>query len=155
MRGTTWLVCDVSGSMLEAGKRFVIRTLVREVEQYFRLGYATEKDIKLLAWNNELEVLPWSPGDEVPTNLLQCCGSADIEALLTFFHNHPDDKFIVLSDGFWADDSQAALTRWKSQGNRDALRILKVGADANLRLKGSEVFKAEDLFAALDGWLGK
>ena len=40
---TLWLICDVSGSMLEAGKRLVVRGLVRQGEQYVRLGDAAER----------------------------------------------------------------------------------------------------------------
>lgn len=156
---TLWLVCDVSGSMLEAGKRFVVRGLVREAEQYLRLGYGrlgyrTGPDIELVAWNNEVRSLAWSPGDEVPVGLFDCGNSADGEALAQLLGVQTDDKFIVLTDGFWLEESRAAIRRWKEGLAPDALRVIKVGADANPRLKGPEVFEAEDFFAAMDGWLG-
>ncbi len=37
----------------------------------------------------------------------------------------------------------------------DALRIVKVGADANPKLGGGDVFEVEDFFAAMEGWLDK
>ena len=37
---SVWLVCDTSGSMIEGGKRLIMRGLVRQVEQFHRLGYA-------------------------------------------------------------------------------------------------------------------
>ncbi len=152
---TLWLVCDVSGSMLEAGKRLVVRSLVREIEQYIRLGYGTKPDIKLVAWSNDARSLTWSPEDEVPVDLFDCKNSADGEVLVKFLGGQGDDRFIVLTDGFWSDESRAAIKRWKEGLGLDALRVIKVGADANPELNGSEVFEAEDFLAAMDGWLGK
>jgi hypothetical protein len=151
---TLWLVCDVSGSMLEAGKRLVVRSLVREVEQYIRLGYGTRTDIKLVMWNNDAKSLAWSPEDEVPADLFDCKNSADGEVLVKFLGGQADDRFIVLTDGFWSDESRVAIERWKEGLSLDALRVIKAGADANPKLKGSDVFEAEDFFAAMDSWLG-
>jgi hypothetical protein len=152
---TLWLVCDVSGSMLEAGKRLVVRSLVREVEQYIRLGYGTKPDIKLVAWNNDAKSLDWSSEDEIPVDLFDCKNSADGGLLVKLHGDQADNKFIVLTDGFWSDESRAAIKRWKEGLSLDALRVIKVGADANPKLKGPDVFEAEDFFTAMDGWLDK
>lgn len=149
-----WLVCDTSGSMAEAGKRLIVRGLVREVEQYFRLGHAGKPDIRLVAWRRDATVLSWSPGDEVPIELFECRDSADGDALVRLLSDHGDDRFVVFTDGFWADESRGAIKRWMDAHDRGSLRILKVGTDANPRLKGPEVFEPEDFFAAVDGWLG-
>jgi hypothetical protein len=150
-----WLVCDVSGSMLEAGKRLVVRSLVREVEQYIRLGYGTKLDIRLVAWRDDAKCLAWSTGDEVPADLFDCKNPADGEVLVHLLGDQADDRFIVLTDGFWSDESRAAIKRWKAGLGRDALRVIKVGADANPKLNGPDVFEAEDFFAAMDSWLDK
>jgi hypothetical protein len=141
--------------MLEGGKRLIVRGLVREIEQYFRLGYAAKTDLKLVAWSDEAVTLAWFPGEEVPTNLIECRNSANGEALIRLISGKVDDRFVVFTDGFWADESRSAIRYWKDNLGRDALRIVKVGADANPKLKGSDVFEAEDLFAALDGWSEK
>ena len=62
-------------------------------------------------------------------------------------------KFLLITDGFWSQDDAKALKRWKEGLQTDTLRVIKIGADANPQLKGADVFAAEDLFAALDGWL--
>ncbi len=59
--GTVWLVCDTSGSMLEGGKRLIVRGLVRQVEQFLRLGYGPKKDLKLVLWNDEAASQTWNP----------------------------------------------------------------------------------------------
>jgi hypothetical protein len=156
-----WLVCDVSGSMLEAGKRLVVRGLVRQAEQYLRLGYATGHEISLVAWNNEVRPLDWFPGEEIPAELFDCGNSADGEALARFLADRPGDRFLILTDGFWTGQPRAAVARWRQALTPEALRIVTVGTDANPRLTdpeaadGTRVFESEDFLAALDGWLGR
>ena len=48
--GAIWLVCDTSGSMIEGGKRLIVRGLVRQVEQFFRLGYGRTRKLQLVLW---------------------------------------------------------------------------------------------------------
>jgi hypothetical protein len=97
--------------MLEGGKRFVVRTLINQVEQYFRLGYAQSTEIKIVAWNNQTRLIPWISGDEVPGEILDCSGSSDVEVLIQLCGEHVDDDFIVFSDGFWSESSQDTLKK--------------------------------------------
>ena len=98
--------------------------------------------------------MPGRPRDEVPVDLFDCKNSADGEVLAQLLGVQADDKFIVLTDGFWPE---RVTSRDQSDGKKDSvltrLRVIKVGADANPKLKGPEVFEAEDFFAAMDGWL--
>ncbi len=150
--GALWLVCDVSGSMVEAGKRFIASGLVREIELYVHLGYGGDRDIELIAWRDVPTRVEWSVQDEVPTALFECHGSSDAGALVRFLEVEADedDRVAVITDGFWTEESRAAIDRWRDGGK---LRIFTIGADANPRLKGAEVFDVEDFFAAMDGWL--
>lgn len=152
---SVWLVCDTSGSMVEGGKRLIMRGLVRQVEQFLRLGYGPKKDLKLVLWNDEATSPTWNPGDEVPGELLNCQGSAEGDALVQFLGTSSGAKVLILTDGFWPEASRDAIKRWKAGANPNALRIVKVGADANPKLKGPDVFEAEDFFAAMDGWLDR
>lgn len=148
-----WLVCDASGSMVEGGKRFIVRGLVREVEQYFRLGYAPRSELKLVSWQDRAVLLPWQPGDEVPAEQLECKGSGNAEALIRLVGATVGDRYVILSDGYWADKTRRELKRWSEGLSGDALRIIRIGADANPKLTGTDVFESEDVLAAMDGWL--
>jgi hypothetical protein len=128
--------------MLEGGKRLIVRGLVRQVEQYFRLGYCAKTDINLVVWNNDAKAVAWAPDDDLPLDLFDCKNSAHCEALVPLLGEQADDRFIVLTDGFWPDEPGVAIKRWKERLNQSALRIIKVGADANPRLKGPDVFEA-------------
>lgn len=152
---SVWLVCDTSGSMIESGKRLIMRGLVRKVEQFHRLGYAPKRELKLVLWSDETISHPWNPGEEIPSELVECSGSADGDALVRLVGESSDDKVLILTDGFWPDESRAAIKRWKGKIAPGALRIIKVGADANPKLEGADVFDAEDFFKAMEGWLDK
>ncbi len=147
-----YLICDISGSMSEGGKNLITRGIARAVEQYVRLGYGCA-DLKLVAWSQEASVVEWSPGKEFPPELLVCERIANAEALITLNGKQPDGKVLLITDGFWAQDDAKALKRWKESLQQGTLRVIKIGADANPHLKGMDVYAAEDLFAALDGWL--
>ncbi len=153
MKASIHIIVDVSGSMSEGGKHLIARGVARATEQYFRLGYG-RADLKLVAWNHEARVVEWIPNKEFPPEMLVCKKAANAQALINFFGEQPDGKVLLITDGFWLQDDAKSLKRWKENLQKDTLRIIKVGADANPLLKGADAFTAEDFFAALDGWLG-
>lgn len=148
---TIHLVWDTSGSMGEWGKVWVARGVARAIEQYLRLGYGMA-DLRLVAWGNEARILDWCSDEEFPSELLVSEGAASPKALISLFGAAPDGKVLLLTDGFWMQAGARELRRWKEQLQPDTLRVIKIGADANPQLKGEDVFAAEDLFSALEGW---
>ncbi len=152
MRDTLYMVVDVTGSMAEGGKSLIARGVARAAEQYLRLGYGCA-DLKLIAWSCDAQIVDWSPDQEFPSEMLVSKGAANAKALIALLDKHPRGKVVIVTDGFWAQAEAKALKRWKESLQPDTLRIIKVGADANPQLKGDGVFAADELFAALDGWL--
>lgn len=152
MKQTLWLVWDASGSVAENGNCFIARSVARMAEQYCRLGYGCA-DLKLVAWNREARVVDWIPDKEFPSEFLVCESAANAKALITLLGEQPDGKVLLITDGFWSQEDAKALKRWKESLQQDTVRVIKIGADANQQLKGADVFAAEDLFAALDGWM--
>lgn len=147
-----YIIVDVSGSMSEGGKHLIVRGVTRAMEQYSRLGFE-QADFKLVAWSKEARAVEWIPDKEFPSEMLVCKNAANAEALIAFLGDRPDGKVLLITDGFWSQNDSKALKRWKKSLQQNTLRIFKIGADANPQLKGADVFAAEDLFAALDGWL--
>jgi hypothetical protein len=152
MKPTLYIIVDVSGSMSEGGKHLISHGVGRAIEQYFRIGYG-HADLKLVAWCKVAQVVEWIPDKDFPLEMQVCKGAANTEALITLLGEQPDGKVLLITDGFWSQDDTKALKRWKESLQLDTLRVIKIGADANPQLKGTDVFAAEDLFAALDGWL--
>lgn len=149
---TTYLVCDLSGSMVENGKIFVVRNLIRTVDQVARLKNA-KHEVRLVLWSSQVEMLDWTPGNDVPQSLMRCrpsglSGAALAEALSVA----PEDFLMLFTDGYWSDDARKTLGALGGTLSKGHFRIVKIGEDAEPRVKGPSVFSAEDLLAALDGW---
>lgn len=152
---TLHLVCDISGSMGDGGKPFLMRTAVMAVVQWAWLGYG-RAEIRLCAWASEARYFQgWSAKHEFPAELLSCGGASNGAALIQLLGKKLDGKVLLLTDGFWSREDVKIFKQWKESLLPDTLRIIKIGADANPQLKGPDVFAAEDLFAALDCWLQK
>lgn len=150
------LVCDVSGSMGDSGKPFIMRTAVMTVAQWVRLGYG-RADIRLHAWASDVRRIDWSEERDYPAELLVCDGQSSGPALIEWLEGKSkggsDGKVMLLSDGFWSRDDAKLLKQWKARMQPDTLRVVKIGMDANPQLRGPDVFVSEDLFAVLDDWL--
>lgn len=149
---TLHLICDISGSMSDGGKPFIMRTLVTSVAQWVLYGYGYA-EVTLWAWGSEVRRIPgWDTRNEFPVELLSCEGTANGSSLVQSLGSKLDGKVLLLTDGFWSRDDARALKRWKDGLPSDTLRVIKIGADANPQIKGTDVFSSEELFAALDGW---
>ncbi len=148
-----YLICDTSGSLSGAGKSFIIRTVVTAIAQWGRFE-APAIELNLCAWASEIrQISDWNAKKEYPSELLDCKGTASGNALVQFFCEKPDTKILMLTDGFWSQEDEKAIKRWKKQLPLDTLRIIKIGVDANPSLKGEGIFTVEDFFSALDNWL--
>jgi hypothetical protein len=138
--------------MAEEGKCLIARGIARTVEQYLRLT-DSNIDLKLIAWGTEARYVEWNRNDEFPPEMLDCKGAVNVESLITLLGKQPDGKVLFITDGFWPVNDAKILKRWKNELLPETLHVIKAGADSNPQLKGTDVFSAEDLFAALDGWL--
>ncbi len=146
------LVCDTSGSMIEGGKPFIMRTLVTSVSQWTLYGHG-RTEITLWAWGSEAcRIAEWDTDSEFPDELLACAGNANGLSLIQSLGDKPDGKVLILTDGFWSQDDARSLRRWMDRLPSNTLRIIKIGPEANPQLKGMNTFASEELFAALDGW---
>jgi len=154
---TLHVVCDISGSMSEGGKPFILRTVATSVAQWLRLEYG-HAAIKLCAWATEARHCPdWNINNEFPEEMVICEGAANGTALVQLLGSEPDGKILILTDGYWTRDDAKTLNRWQEGLPPDTLRVIQIGADANPHLskglKGAKVFPAEEVLAVLDNWL--
>ena len=147
------LICDTSGSLSGAGKPFIIRAVVTAIAQWGRFE-APAIELNLCAWTSEIrQISDWNAKKEYPSELLDCKGATNGNALVQFFSEKPDTKILMLTDGFWSQEDEKVIKLWKKQLPLDTLRIIKIGVDANPSLKGEGIFTVEDFFSALDNWL--
>jgi len=150
---TLYLICDTSGSMSEDGKCLITRGTALAVGQYYRLGHG-KAELKLIAWSDDARIAEWIPENEYPPEMLDCKGAVDAESLIKLLGEQIGGKLLLITDGFWPPEVEKVLENWKNSLPIDTLRIIMIGADANvqLKVKGFKIFLAEDLFLALDGW---
>lgn len=149
---TLFLVCDTSGSMSEGGKPFITRTAVTTIAQWIHLAGGGAQ-VRLCAWGSEAVFSDWTITDDYPEHMLVCGGTSSATALTRLLGDSPDGKVLLLTDGFWSSTETRHLKQWRAGLPHHSVRFIKTGSDANPQLKGPDAFLAEDLFAALDGWL--
>jgi len=147
-----WLACDTSGSMVEGGKRLITRGLVRQIEQYFRFEYEEDVELRLAAWSDDIRPCAWNRDEEFPEELLECRGAASGDALVAFVDAHSGESFVLITDGFWSSSSLSTIRSLREKVGPEVLRILKTGLDANMSLRGADVFTSEEVLSLLSGW---
>jgi hypothetical protein len=138
--------------MVEGGKRFIMRTVVRSIEQYFRLGFGDAAKLRLIAWGDAAEVVAWPKGDDMPPRLLECDGAAAVESLTALIGHPQDEAIVIITDGYWSKKMRDALKQWRDTLPPKALSIIKTGSDANPLLKGDGIYTSENIFEALDSF---
>ena len=148
-----WLICDISGSMVEAGKRFQGRSLIREIEQLGRFGYIPDVDIRLATWGQEVIPCSWESDEEVPDQVLNCREASDITALAGFITERQDDRLIILSDCHWSLDSEDASIAAKLVCESESVRVVGLGADANMKVMNRAVIPCEESIVLIEVWL--
>ncbi|MBR0404553.1 MAG: hypothetical protein IJI68_05045 [Eggerthellaceae bacterium] len=142
------IVCDLSGSMMECGKRYAMNTALRTIDQYYQM-LNPDAEIKLLGWGDEIEYLQWMSGDDFPEKLLDCHGSSGVDTLIKELGDYLDAPVLILSDGYW-DDRDNEFESWAKSHDDGYVRVVLLGADANRRLDAPYVFTAENILAALE-----
>ena len=145
------IICDLSGSMMECGKRFIMQTAIRTIDQYYQLLNPSGAELKLVGWKSGLEELSWSSGEQPPDTLMDCSGSANVSALVTELGDYLDAPVIILTDGYW-DDPDDQFAHWADGIDDNYVRVIMLGADASNKLGRGYVFTAEALLAALEGF---
>ena len=148
MSENLWIIIDTSGSMLETGKRFIVRTFVRQVEQYIRY-YKNEINLKLVSVNDEIEIIDEDISkDDYPQQFMDCKGKFDAIKLIDKL-KQASGKFLLITDGF-SLNTYTAIKNWEKGLQKDVLRVVKIGEDISLLEKSN---KPEDIFQILDNWI--
>lgn len=138
---------------MEGGKSFALKNAVTTIAQWIRIE-EVQTQIRLYRWAAEIQALPnWSDKDEFPVELLSGSGQCMGQSLIQMLGASPDGKILILTDGLWSLQETRALKRWHESLPAEALRFIKIGADLHPQLKWADIFAAEELIAALDGWL--
>lgn len=146
------IIVDTSGSMVESGKRLIARGVIRQIEQYIRLGYSG-MNLQLFSISDKITPIEWNTKDEYPEVLFSCSGSLDLGALTNFVK--PEETLcLIVSDCSWSGRTMRKFLRGVDELPNDTVRIIKVGAEQSSSIKNIKVFESEDILLALEGWIG-
>ena len=149
---TLFIICDTSGSMAEDGKCFIVRNMVRTIDQYFRL-HKTQLEIELVGWSDEITVSKWAEGQDYPESLMTCSGALSGELLVNRLSGYQDAYFMIISDMCWTSSAREAIDSWRQSASENNFRQLKVGEGFNPQSKVPITYDAENLLCALKGWI--
>jgi hypothetical protein len=139
--------------MGDAGKALTMRTLVMAIAQWIQCGYGGT-EVKLYSVSSALQNFSdWRANTEYPIELLSCSGNTNFEALNQVLGGKLEGEVLLLTDGYFSQNQEKIHRKLEKYISQNTLRIIKIGTDANPKLKGRGVFAAEDFFAAMSGWL--
>ena len=129
----------------------IARGVVRQAEQFIRLGYANAI-IHLFSASDKAEAVEWTPDTEYPDILLSCSGSMNMSLLLDLL-KESTGKFLFLSDCSWDSRTKRAFMTWLETLPKDSVRIIQIGNEHKAPVLGCPLFVPEDFFPAMDHWL--
>lgn len=138
------VVVDASGSITEAGKLDVIRSLIVRLKP---IAQRFEMEVSIFLWRENVQELVRLK-DFIPQ------GRAVPAALASFIHEGDEgEPYLLLSDGFWEEEDAAEIKNAIRQKGAH-LSLVAVGADARpSEMKRSlglnTVWREEDLISAI------
>ncbi len=132
-----WIICDISGSMHEGGKRMLMRNLLTyllQLEQIFpdNLPFG---GLEVIEWGESAQPVELDSDYEVRP--FQCAGKTSASALVSLltqpFEPGSQPRLLLFSDGNWDRDELGRLMEWRRLSPGFMFRIIAVGSDANIQ----------------------
>lgn len=121
------MVVDNSGSMIEGGRRFIERTVVRQLGRYLRTG-KINAEVRLYLLSDSLVETAWKPDEDVPVALLSPSGHLNVEALISapFILS---GKTVLISDFCLGAEEHQKIREWMAQQTTEKVVAVQVGDD--------------------------
>lgn len=137
------LVVDNSGSMIEGGRRFIERTVVRQFGRYLRTGKISA-EVRLYLLSDNLVETAWKPDEDVPAALLSPSGHLNVEALISapFLS---DGKTVLISDFCLGTEEDQKIREWMTRQMTEKVVAVKIGEDASASRVAEGVFAVEQI----------
>lgn len=146
------LIVDNSGSLVEGGRRFIERTVLRHIR---RMLAATYPDVELCLYmlSDAMREQDWSSEEDVPEQVLLPNGSLSLDPLLQLA---PDDdrRILFVTDYCLEPAGKKRLRRWVESMTTARARLVVVGDSGLVDKRSAGIFTAEQLDGVLDGLLG-
>ena len=144
------IVCDTSGSMLEGGKRYISRNMVRATVQYLTQYCNYKQAINLVVWGKKANIKKLSLNKDVPESVLDCSGLANVESLVDLLRKKCDESLIIIvSDCYWSEKDWQSISEIVNSNKVKNFAIIKTGEDANPRFSEEGFFGSDSIIEAL------
>ena len=146
------IVVDNSGSLIEGGKRFIERTLLRQLREMWFAKNPPEALRLFLLKSTGLNEVTWSADEDVPNAVLSPRGRTSIDDLIA----HPwtkDDGVVFLCDYCMLPEERKALRVWVSEMGIRRARLLIVGDGLSVDQTEQGLYTAEQIDGVLTEFL--
>ena len=137
------LIVDNSGSMIEGGRRFIERTVVRQFGRYLRTGQI-DADARLYLLSNDLAETSWRPDEDVPAAILSPSGHLNVDALISAPFT-ADDKIVLITDFCLGTEENRSVREWMARQTTDRVLVVQIGEGVSESKANDGIFAVEQI----------
>ncbi len=137
------LVVDNSGSMIEGGRRFIERTVVRQFGRYLRTG-KINSEARLYLLSDRLVETAWQPEEDVPDALLSPSGHLNVEVLMSA-PSLSSGKTVLISDFCFDTEEEQKIREWMARQTTEKVVAVRIGEDASTSRVAEGKFAVEQI----------
>ena len=146
------LVVDNSGSLIEGGKRYIERTVLRQLREFW-LEKNPSKSLRLFLLAQEgLQEVSWSEDEDVPSEILCPHGRARVTDVVSRQWAE-DDGVVLISDYCLLPEDRKALRAWIGQLGVRRARLVVVGDVLSVDQSDQGLFTADQVDGVFDNFL--
>lgn len=148
------IVVDNSGSLIEGGKRFIARTVLRQLREFW-LAMNPDGKIRLFLLSDMgLKEVSWPKDKDVPVEVLSPRGRAKINDVVSNLWQQ-DDGVVLISDYCMLPEDRKTLRAWIDRMGVRRARLVVLGDVLSVDQTEQGVFSAEQVDGVLSGFLAE
>ena len=129
--------------MIEGGRRFIARTVVRQFGRYLRTGKISA-EVRLYLLSDNLVETAWKPDEDVPAALLSPSGHLNVETLMSA-PSLMEGKTVLISDSCLSTEEDQKLQEWMARQTTEKVVVVRIGEDASTSRVAEGVFAVEQI----------
>lgn len=144
------LVVDNSGSLMEGGRRFIERTVLRQIRESFLQREASGAIRLFLLSDGGLVETLWPKDEDVPEAVLRPHGRVSAETVTDFAWTE-DDAIVFIGDCCMLPEERKRLNAWIQKMGVKRARVVVVGDVLPVDRTTHGWHSAEQVDGVLDG----
>lgn len=145
------LVADNSGSLMECGRRFIVRTVLRQLRDFWLEENPAESLRLFLMTADGVRETAWPVDEDVPREILSPQGRAAIDGVVARQWSQAD-RVVVITDYCMKPKERKALGEWIVRMGVHRARVVVVGDAPDVDQTERGLFSAEQVDGALRGF---